>query len=191
MTCTSKAQPVRTVSNVDLSRYVGKMVWDCILSSALPEGCHHCTTAEYTMSDEGYVIVENRCRKDSIHGKKSYIKGKAFVEPNSGNAKLKVQFLSQTGFCSQKPIPRQTVFKIKTLHFVWFVSIAPLFLLIKALILFAILPLTTTPNCKIRVKGKYWIIDPRSGLLLRRGRSSEQEIPVDSIENATNGSIRL
>jgi len=50
----------------------------------------------------------------------SYIKGKAFVEPNTGNAKLKVQFfwLLKPGFCSQKPIPRQAVFKIKTLHFV-------------------------------------------------------------------------
>jgi apolipoprotein D and lipocalin family protein len=38
------------------------------------------------------VIVENRCNKDSSHGKPSYIKGKAFVDKNSGNAKLKVQF---------------------------------------------------------------------------------------------------
>ena len=36
--------------------------------------------------------MENRCNKDSITGKQSYIKGKAFVEEGSGNAKLKVQF---------------------------------------------------------------------------------------------------
>ena len=44
------------------------------------------------MTDKGYLIVENRCNRDSINGKQSYIKGKAFVEQNSGNAKLKVQF---------------------------------------------------------------------------------------------------
>jgi apolipoprotein D and lipocalin family protein len=44
------------------------------------------------LSEKGYVIVENRCNKDSVQGKLSYIKGKAFVEKNSGNAKLKVQF---------------------------------------------------------------------------------------------------
>jgi len=41
---------------------------------------------------KGYIIVENRCNKDSVKGKKSYIKGKAFIQNNSGNAKLKVQF---------------------------------------------------------------------------------------------------
>ena len=43
-------------------------------------------------NEKGYITVENRCNKDSVHGKQSYIKGKAFVEKNSGNAKLKVQF---------------------------------------------------------------------------------------------------
>jgi apolipoprotein D and lipocalin family protein len=36
--------------------------------------------------------VENSCKKDSVNGKESYIKGKAFIDPNSGNSKLKVQF---------------------------------------------------------------------------------------------------
>jgi apolipoprotein D and lipocalin family protein len=44
------------------------------------------------LTEKGYVIVENRCNKDSVTGKQSYIKGKAFVVKNSGNAKLKVQF---------------------------------------------------------------------------------------------------
>ena len=37
-------------------------------------------------------MVENRCNRDTINGKESYIKGKAFVVPNTGNSKLKVQF---------------------------------------------------------------------------------------------------
>ena len=44
------------------------------------------------MTDKGYLIVENRCNRGSVHGKQSYIKGKAFVQKGSGNAKLKVQF---------------------------------------------------------------------------------------------------
>lgn len=87
----TKAQPVQTVPNVDLNKYAGK--WFEIASYPQPfqKGCH-CTTAEYSLSDKGYVIVENRCNRNSITGKQSYIKGKAFVEKNSGNAKLKVQF---------------------------------------------------------------------------------------------------
>ncbi len=82
---------LQTVPHVDVKKYAGK--WYEIASFPLifQRGCH-CTTAEYTMTDKGYLIVENRCNRDSIHGKQSYIKGKAFVEENSGNAKLKVQF---------------------------------------------------------------------------------------------------
>jgi apolipoprotein D and lipocalin family protein len=85
------SQSLETVPNVDLKRYAGK--WHEIASypQRFQKGCH-CTTAEYTLSEKGYVIVENRCNKDSVNGKQSYIKGKAFVVKNSGNAKLKVQF---------------------------------------------------------------------------------------------------
>ena len=38
------------------------------------------------------MIVVNKCNKDSIDGIVSTIKGKAFIEKNSGNAKLKIQF---------------------------------------------------------------------------------------------------
>jgi apolipoprotein D and lipocalin family protein len=90
-TTISKAQTLQTVSNVDLNKYAGKWFEIASYPQRFQKGCH-CTTAEYTLSDKGYVIVENRCNKDSVNGKQSYIKGKAFVEKNSGNAKLKVQF---------------------------------------------------------------------------------------------------
>lgn len=83
--------PLETVSEVDLKRYVGKWYEIASFPQRFQKGCH-CTTAEYTLTDKDYVVVENRCRKDSLAGKESYIKGKAFVEKNSGNAKLKVQF---------------------------------------------------------------------------------------------------
>ncbi|MDZ4708036.1 MAG: lipocalin family protein [Saprospiraceae bacterium] len=86
-----KAQTLQTVPNVDLNKYAGKWFEIASYPQRFQKGCH-CTTAEYTLSDKGYVIVENRCNRDSVNGKQSYIKGKAFVDKNSGNAKLKVQF---------------------------------------------------------------------------------------------------
>lgn len=85
------AQTLQTVPRVDLKKYSGKWYEISSYPQQFQKGCH-CTTAEYTLSEKGYVIVENRCNKDSINGKQSYIKGKAFVEKNSGNAKFKVQF---------------------------------------------------------------------------------------------------
>ena len=87
----TKSQSVQTVPYVDLNKYAGKWYEIASYPQVFQKGCH-CTTAEYTVSEKGYVIVENRCNRDSINGKTSYIKGKAFVTKNSGNAKLKVQF---------------------------------------------------------------------------------------------------
>ncbi len=88
---TAKSQTLQTVSSVDLKKYSGKWYEIASYPQRFQKGCN-CTTAEYTLSEKGYVIVENRCKKDSVDGQQSYIKGKAFVESNSGNAKLKVQF---------------------------------------------------------------------------------------------------
>jgi apolipoprotein D and lipocalin family protein len=86
-----KSQTLQTVPNVDLKKYSGKWYEIASFPQRFQKGCH-CTTAEYTLTNKDYVIVENRCNRDSVTGKQSYIKGKAFVEKNSGNAKLKVQF---------------------------------------------------------------------------------------------------
>lgn len=86
-----KSQELKTVGNVDITLYVGKWYEIASFPQRFQKGCH-CTTAEYTLTDKEYVIVENRCNKDSINGKESYIKGKAFIVKNTGNAKLKVQF---------------------------------------------------------------------------------------------------
>ncbi|HOZ86275.1 MAG TPA: lipocalin family protein [Bacteroidia bacterium] len=92
MTATmAQSQTLESVPSVDLNRYAGKWYEIASYPQRFQKGCH-CTTAEYTLSEKGFVIVENRCNKDSVNGKQSYIKGKAFVEKGSGNAKLKVQF---------------------------------------------------------------------------------------------------
>jgi len=90
-TTTLYAQNLETVPYVDLNRYAGKWYEIASYPQRFQKGCH-CTTAEYTLSYKGYVIVENRCNKDSVNGKQSYIKGKAFVQKDTGNAKLYVQF---------------------------------------------------------------------------------------------------
>ena len=89
--CKTMSEPLQTVPYVDLERYAG--LWYEIASypQRFQRGCH-LTTAEYTLHPKGYVVVENRCRRDSIDGRQSSIRGKAFVQENSGNAKLKVQF---------------------------------------------------------------------------------------------------
>ena len=88
---TMKSQNLETVPFVDLDKYAGKWYEIASYPQRFQKGCHG-TTATYTNSGQGYIIVENSCNKNSLTGKKSYIKGKAFVEKNSGNARLKVQF---------------------------------------------------------------------------------------------------
>ena len=87
----SIAQDLETVSAVDLQKYSGKWFEIASFPQRFQKGCN-CTTAEYTLTSKNYLIVENRCKKDSLNGKALYIKGKVFSEKNTGNAKLKVQF---------------------------------------------------------------------------------------------------
>ena len=91
LTSIAMSQTLETVPYVDLNKYAGKWYEIASFPQRFQKGCN-ATTAEYKVTDKGFVIVENRCNKDSINGKPSYIKGKAFVVENSGNAKLKVQF---------------------------------------------------------------------------------------------------
>lgn len=91
ITSIAMSQTLQTVPYVDLNKYAGKWYEIASFPQSFQKGCK-CTTAEYTLTDKGFVIVENRCFKKSIDGKETYIKGKAFVVENSGNAKLKVQF---------------------------------------------------------------------------------------------------
>lgn len=91
LSTSAKKPELKTVPYVDVQRYAGKWYEIASFPQKFQKGCH-CTTAEYTLSDKGYLVVENRCNRGSVNGKPSYIKGKAFVQKNTGNAKLKVQF---------------------------------------------------------------------------------------------------
>lgn len=87
----STEKPLAVVSSVDLKQYAGKWYEIASFPQRFQKGCNG-TTATYTLHPDGYVVVENECFKDSLTGPKSRIKGKAFVVPNTGNAKLEVQF---------------------------------------------------------------------------------------------------
>ena len=76
-------QSLQTVPRVDLQKYAGKWYEIASFPQSFQKGCY-CTTAEYTLHEKGYVIVENRCNKGSVDGKQSYIRGKAFVEKGFG-----------------------------------------------------------------------------------------------------------
>jgi len=91
LTSCSQTNTLQTVSKVDLNRYTGKWYEIAAYPQKFQKGCK-CTTAEYSLSDKDFIIVENRCIKPEENDKKAYIKGKAFIVKNSGNAKLKVQF---------------------------------------------------------------------------------------------------
>lgn len=83
-------KPLKTVDHVDLTKYMGKWYEIATIPQKFQKGCH-CTTAEYSLTDKGYVRVLNSCRKDSVNGPLNQIEGKAFVN-NQNPAKLKVQF---------------------------------------------------------------------------------------------------
>ncbi len=87
----SMSQDLETVSTVDIQKYSGKWFEIASFPQRFQKGCT-CTTAEYTLTTKNYLIVENRCNKDSLNGNQQYIKGKVFVVKNTGNSKLKVQF---------------------------------------------------------------------------------------------------
>lgn len=83
-------EPLETVPHVNLKRYVGK--WYEIASFPAPFQKHcTCTTAEYTIEDDGTVTVDNRCY-NAKKGKWEGVKGKAFVRNENTNAQLAVQF---------------------------------------------------------------------------------------------------
>jgi len=81
------AEPLETVQSIDLQRYSGTWYELASYPQFFERGCSN-VKATYTLKS-GYVEVFNQCIKN---GKPNDIKGKAFVVPNSGNARLKVQF---------------------------------------------------------------------------------------------------
>ncbi len=86
----SKSQPLETVKNVDLVKYMGKWYEISNFPQSFQKGCN-CTTAEYSF-EKDYVRVINTCNRGGVNGKLTKARGKAFVVKGTNNSKLKVQF---------------------------------------------------------------------------------------------------
>jgi len=78
-----------TSTEIDLNRYSGKWYEIVSLPQLFSLGAK-CITAEYTPNADGSIKVVNR--QIAANGQPQEIIGRATVEPNSGNAKLKVGF---------------------------------------------------------------------------------------------------
>jgi len=76
---------------INLEKYAGKWYEIASYPMKFQKDCF-CVTADYTLTDNGYVKVFNSCRKGSVNGKIKSITGKAFPVKGTNNVKLKVQF---------------------------------------------------------------------------------------------------
>jgi apolipoprotein D and lipocalin family protein len=79
---------LEVVPHVELEKYLGKWYEIAHLPARFQQGCTD-TTATYTLSENGSIIVLNECRRS---GKVKQAKGKAKVVDKISGAKLKVTF---------------------------------------------------------------------------------------------------
>ncbi|MDX2469216.1 MAG: lipocalin family protein [SAR324 cluster bacterium] len=91
--CSSRpSSPPKTVSHVDLERYLGDWYEIASYPQWFQEGCT-ATQATYSLIEPGKVKVLNSCRLENPEtGKVKAAEGVAWVVEHSSNAKLKVQF---------------------------------------------------------------------------------------------------
>jgi apolipoprotein D and lipocalin family protein len=83
--------PPTVTDAIDLLKYSGKWYEIASYPMSFQKDCF-CVTADYTLTDKGYVKVFNSCRKGGVTGKVKSITGKAFLLKGTNNVKLKVQF---------------------------------------------------------------------------------------------------
>ncbi len=91
-TLNARPAPLQTVNQVDLQRYLGMWHQLAYFPNTFQPRDAQVASAEYTLSDKGYIIVHNISYYDQKMTRiKKQIKGKAFVTDKS-NSKLRVQF---------------------------------------------------------------------------------------------------
>jgi apolipoprotein D and lipocalin family protein len=89
-------QPLETVSQVELNRYVGTWHEIARLPNWFQDQCAGNVTAEYEQMDDGNIRVVNRCLDEK--GMMDEAQGVARVVDKSTNAKLEVSFVSLFGW---------------------------------------------------------------------------------------------
>ncbi|MGZ5468510.1 MAG: lipocalin family protein [Candidatus Aminicenantales bacterium] len=87
----ASAKPLEVVPRVDLQRYLGTWYEIATIPQRFQKGCVG-VTAHYSLRADGAIDVVNACRKNTLDGKESSIRGKAWLVDKTTNAKLKVRF---------------------------------------------------------------------------------------------------
>jgi len=82
---------LRTVPDVDLSRYAGRWFEVAHVPSYFQRDCHD-TNVEYTPREDGTFRVANRCRHGGFQEPMDEARGKLWVPDAADTGKLKVQF---------------------------------------------------------------------------------------------------
>ena len=83
-----KNKPLETVRHVDIKKYLGKWYEIAAFPQSFEKGCT-CTTAEYSLDQNGGILVKNCCVRD---GDLKISEGTATVDDKKSNSKLHVQF---------------------------------------------------------------------------------------------------
>ena len=86
-----KRPPVPTVSQVDLSRYMGRWYIIANIPTNFEKGAHN-SIESYSLNEDGTISTLFTCRKDSFEGEEQTMKPKAFVR-DSTNARWGLQFV--------------------------------------------------------------------------------------------------
>ena len=76
---------------VDIERYLGTWYEIATIPQRFQKGCVG-VSAHYSLREDGAIDVVNVCRKGTLDGKESSIRGKAWIVDRTTNAKLKVRF---------------------------------------------------------------------------------------------------
>jgi apolipoprotein D and lipocalin family protein len=84
-------KPLEVVPRVDLQRYLGTWYEIATIPQRFQKGCVG-VTAHYALREDGAIDVVNVCRKGTLDGKVTSVRGKAWVVDKATNAKLKVRF---------------------------------------------------------------------------------------------------
>jgi apolipoprotein D and lipocalin family protein len=87
----AQSKPLEVVPRVDIQRYLGTWYEIATIPQKFQKGCVG-VTAHYSLRPDGAIDVVNVCRKGTLDGKESSIRGKAWVVDKTTNAKLKVRF---------------------------------------------------------------------------------------------------
>jgi apolipoprotein D and lipocalin family protein len=85
------AEELKVVPFVDLSQYLGTWYEIARYPHSFEENCF-ASQANYSLRDDGYIRVINRCWIGGFDGELNEAEGKAWVVDKTTNAKLKVQF---------------------------------------------------------------------------------------------------